>query len=286
MVLQVHRQEEFTRMGAAERKDIWVSHKAALERYEVQFPATRPVGRDCWDASHPSQDHNPARSAKLWKSSTALQFVFVRDHRHFGPNARPCSTCRRMAGSCRNARLAHTVYRSSRGLKRAQIEPLRAAPWIQEHRNCLITGPTGTGKTYLAWALGAQACRAGYGTRYFHAPKLFRALEPARADGSLLPLLKKLARAPLIIADDLGIVSHRQFLRGARDGEQLEAGLLWKAVGLALVHVLCGPDEFFSSCPCERASGARHGGYSLHPGGATGLCISSDCRRARGCSSR
>jgi DNA replication protein DnaC len=69
----------------------------------------------------------------------------------------------------------------------------------------------------MACAVGAQACREGYRTLYFYAPKFFRALETARADGSLLPLLKKLARAPLVIVDDLGIGSvpgklYREFL--------------------------------------------------------------------------
>ena len=116
-----------------------------------------------------------------------------------------------------NASLEDLDYRTSRGLKRAQIEQLRASAWVKDHRNCLITGPTGSGKTYLACAVGAQACREGYGTLYYYAPKFFRALETARADGSLLPLLKKLARAPLILVDDLGLVSvpgklYREFL--------------------------------------------------------------------------
>jgi DNA replication protein DnaC len=116
-----------------------------------------------------------------------------------------------------SASLEDLDYRSSRGLKRAQIDQLRASSWVKEHRNCLITGPTGSGKTYLACAVAAQACREGYRTLYFYAPKFFRALETARADGSLLPLLKKLARAPLIVVDDLGIASvpgklYREFL--------------------------------------------------------------------------
>ena len=106
-----------------------------------------------------------------------------------------------------NASLEDLDYRSSRGLKRAQVEQLRASQWVQEHRNCLITGPTGSGKTYLGCAVGAQACREGYRTLYFYAPKFFRALESARADGSLIQWLKKLARAPLLIIDDLGIAS-------------------------------------------------------------------------------
>jgi DNA replication protein DnaC len=116
-----------------------------------------------------------------------------------------------------SASLEDLDYRPSRGLKRAQVEQLRASQWVRDHRNCLITGPTGSGKTYLACALGAQACREGYRTVYYYAPKLFRALETAQADGSLVPLFKKLARSPLLIVDDLGISNvsgriYRQFL--------------------------------------------------------------------------
>lgn len=106
-----------------------------------------------------------------------------------------------------SASLEDIDYRHPRGLKRAQMEQLRASSWIKEHRNCLITGPTGAGKTYLACALGHQACREGYRTVYYYAPKLFRALQSAQADGSLLPLLKKMSRSPLLIIDDLGIAS-------------------------------------------------------------------------------
>lgn len=98
-------------------------------------------------------------------------------------------------------------YRHPRALKRAHIEQLGAAQWIKEHRNCLITGATGTGKTYLACALGHQACRDGYRAIYYYAPKFFRALQMAQADGSLLSLLKKIARAPLLILDDFGLCS-------------------------------------------------------------------------------
>ena len=98
-------------------------------------------------------------------------------------------------------------YRHPRGLKRAQIEQLRASQWVGQHRNCLITGPTGCGKTYLACALAHQACRDGHRVCYYYAPKLFREVQNAQADGSLLHLLKKLARAALVVIDDFGVAA-------------------------------------------------------------------------------
>ena len=105
------------------------------------------------------------------------------------------------------ASLEDIDYRHPRGLKRAQIDQLRASRWVANHHNCLITGPTGSGKTYLACALAHQACRDGHRVGYYYAPKLFRELQNAQADGSLMKLLKKLSRAALIVIDDFGVAA-------------------------------------------------------------------------------
>jgi DNA replication protein DnaC len=105
------------------------------------------------------------------------------------------------------ATLEDIDYRHPRGLKRGQIDQLRVNDWIGQRRACLITGPTGCGKTYLACALGHQACRDGHRTLYYHAPKLFRDLQVAQADGTLAKRLKQWSRITLMIVDDLGLAA-------------------------------------------------------------------------------
>ena len=96
-------------------------------------------------------------------------------------------------------------YRHARGLKRAQIAQLGGCEWIHQKHNLLLTGPTGTGKTYLACALGNQACRQGLSTRYFRLPRLLEHIAIARGDGSYPRLMKQLAGTDVLILDDLAI---------------------------------------------------------------------------------
>lgn len=96
-------------------------------------------------------------------------------------------------------------YRQHRGLQRSVIEHLAGSDWLKYAQNCIITGPTGVGKTYLACALAQKACRDGYRALYFYSPKLFRELSASQADGSLPSLLKKLAKTSLLVIDDLGL---------------------------------------------------------------------------------
>jgi len=96
-------------------------------------------------------------------------------------------------------------YRHPRGLQRSVIDHLAGSDWIQYAQNCIITGPTGVGKSYLACALAQNACRDGHRTLYFYAPKLFRELLASQAAGTLSALFKKLAKTHLLVVDDWGM---------------------------------------------------------------------------------
>ena len=96
-------------------------------------------------------------------------------------------------------------YRHPRGLERPKMASLASCDWIAHHQNLLITGPTGSGKTWLACALGNQACRQGISVRYFRLPRLLEQLRIAHGDGSYPRLMAQLARFELLILDDWGI---------------------------------------------------------------------------------
>jgi DNA replication protein DnaC len=106
----------------------------------------------------------------------------------------------RLAASMENLDL-----KSSRGLDRALISSLSSCNWLKRHRNVLVTGPTGAGKTYVACALAQQACKHGYSVFYERATKLFHDLALAKADGRYHRILSSLSKKDLIVIDDFGL---------------------------------------------------------------------------------
>ncbi|SMC25652.1 DNA replication protein DnaC [Andreprevotia lacus DSM 23236] len=103
------------------------------------------------------------------------------------------------------AALEDVDYRSGRGLDRLQIQTLAGGEWMRQRQNLILTGPTGTGKSWLACAFGQQACRQGLLTYYTTATRLFEDLANSLLDGTLPKRRRQLARLPLLIIDDLGI---------------------------------------------------------------------------------
>jgi DNA replication protein DnaC len=96
-------------------------------------------------------------------------------------------------------------YQHPRNLTKAQIARLAQSDWINRGQNLLMTGPCGSGKTYLACALGHNACLHGYSVRYYRLSRLLLELTQAKADGSYHKQLKQLAKIQLLIIDDWGL---------------------------------------------------------------------------------
>jgi DNA replication protein DnaC len=117
---------------------------------------------------------------------------------------------KRFESRAKTAKLRHLAavedvdYRAPRGLDRAVFLKLTGCDWIREHRHCLLTGPAGVGKSWLACALGYKACRENLSVLYQRVPRLFAALALARGDGRYAKLLRQLARVDLLILDDWG----------------------------------------------------------------------------------
>lgn len=96
-------------------------------------------------------------------------------------------------------------FSARRGIDKRQVMDLLACQWIQRGQHVVITGPTGTGKTWLGCALGREAVRKGYSVTYHRLPRLLGEMEVAHADGRLPAMRTQLAKARLLILDDWGV---------------------------------------------------------------------------------
>jgi DNA replication protein DnaC len=131
---------------------------------------------------------------------------------------------RRLTRNLKTARLRAQAcvedidFHRPRGLDRTQVLHLAQAGWVTEHRDLLITGATGCGKTYIACALAQAAIRRGHKALYWRAPRLLDELRLAHADGRAAQLMASWARVDVLILDDLGL----RPLTTAQAGDLLE----------------------------------------------------------------
>lgn len=103
------------------------------------------------------------------------------------------------------AMLEEVKCSSERNLPPEKLSLLADCSWIDKAENILITGATGCGKSFLACALGRQACSLGYKTLYLNMNRLIEKVMLSRLDGTFIKLLNQIEKVKLLILDDFGL---------------------------------------------------------------------------------
>jgi DNA replication protein DnaC len=97
-------------------------------------------------------------------------------------------------------------FKAARNLDKRLITQLASCHWVQEALNILITGKTGTGKTYVACALANKACRAGFTSLYIRAPRLFHEITVTKVNNTYTRFLARLAKIDVLLIDDFALI--------------------------------------------------------------------------------
>ncbi len=136
-------------------------------------------------------------------------------------------------------------YQTPRGLNQSVMQKLALCHWIRHHENILLTGLTGTGKTFIASAMGHQACLSGYSVKYIRCARLFQELAIARGDGRYHKLLKLFSKIQVLILDDWGSapmddLGRRDLLETMDDRHQVLSTIIVSQLPIALWHEAIG----------------------------------------------
>ena len=143
-----------------------------------------------------------------------------------------------------------------RGLDKALVQSLATCAWIAQHRNLLLIGPTGIGKSWLGEAFAERACRSGYAAYCVRAARLFHELHVARGDGSYSRVLARLAKLDLLVIDDWGLAplasaERHDLLEVLEDRSERASTLITSQVPVAAWHDLIG-EPTLADAICDR----------------------------------
>src|SRR5215475_913797 len=134
------------------------------------------------------------------------RFALLVDRQHAASLNAALAKRLRRAGMRQDACLENLDLRTARGLDRATVQTLASGQWIRQHRNVLLVGPAGIGKSWICCALGNRAARDGYSVLYKRLSRLLDELAVARLHARQARALASLARTRVLLIDDWAMV--------------------------------------------------------------------------------
>lgn len=149
-----------------------------------------------------------------------------------------------------------------RGITKAQVRDLARCKWISNHHNVIVVGKTGCGKTYLGSALAQLACRNAHRALCTRLPRLLHDLKIARADGSYMLLLARLAKVDVLVLDDFLISpikdqERRDLLEVLEDRYDKHSTIITTQVPTKNWHEMLG-DPTIADAICDRVVHNAH----------------------------
>jgi DNA replication protein DnaC len=162
----------------------------------------------------------------------------------------------------RHAALEDLDYSPKRELDKAVMRQLATCAWVEHKQGIVITGATGTGKTFLACALAQAALRKGHRAMYRRATRFFDEVEQARADGTYPRLLSRIAKIDVLILDDWGLArieeaQRRDLMEVLDDRHGERSTILTSQLPTSKWHDYLG-DPTIADAICERLLHRAH----------------------------
>ena len=174
------------------------------------------------------QDKSPDTLALPFDDRLALLVdaeTLARDNTRLTKNLRDAKL--RITSAC----IEGIDFARERQIEKPVVRQLATCRWVSENQTVIVTGATGTGKSYFGCALAHQACRSGFRSMYRRVPRLFDELRLARADGTYSRLLARTAKIDVLVLDDFAIApltddSRRDLLEILEDRYGLHATVI------------------------------------------------------------
>jgi len=149
-------------------------------------------------------------------NTTADEYIgLLTDHEWEDRQHKKINRLQKQARFKEKSSIADISYTENRNLDKNMFERLATLDFMKKDENIIITGPSGVGKSFIAQALGNQACLTGYKVLYANTARYFTKLKLAKIDGTYMKELQKLLKVDLVILDDFGLQAFDNHAREA-----------------------------------------------------------------------